>query len=288
VTVPSTGWGASAWGKDPWGGSVSGFELQGAVAIAENLVRLYFSQEPYFSGLLDQYDASNFALYTITTNPSTGLDGTPVQPVSVLYATVGSDPNSIDLTLDRPMTAFPSSYSVAVSGVADEATMTPLPTSSQTFPGLYRRIVPPQLDAPVPSRDFANPQTPASLLGTSPVSPSAIAYGTYVVDDTGDYAFDEGLVAYKKRILRRGMTRKNAFAHLPGYGVGIPAYGKKLASPSLRAQIAADWETQIKQEPETASVSVTTSTAPGLCWFIVNATTRAGGSVKFRMAQATS
>ena len=292
MTFPVTGWGASHWGGDPWGGSLGGFNFQGAVAIAENIVRLYFSEAPYFSGLLDPLDASLLTHYTVEADTSTrGIDDTFARPVAVLYAQVGADTNSIDLILDRPLTAGPSAYAVTVSGLADATTMTVMPLpQSNGFVGLYRRIEPPQLNAPVPSRDFANPQTPASLTGTSPLSPAAIAYGTYVVDDSGDYAFDEGLVAYKKRVLRRAMTRKNGIAHLPGYGVGIPQHGKRLASASLRAQMAADWEAQIKQEPETAAVSVTTMTdpkIPGLCWFIVNAKTKSGGSTKFRAPFST-
>jgi len=292
MTAPTTGWGAEGWGRDPWGGSLGGFEFQGAVAIAENLVRLYFSEAPYFSGLLDLQDASLLSHYAIEPDTTTqGIDGTTARAVTVLFARVGADPNTIELVLDRPMTPFPSLYTVTVTGVADAATRTPMPTpASLGFIGLYRRIVPPQLESPVPSRDFANPQTPASLLGTSPLSPAAIAYGTYVVDDTGDYAFDEGLVAYKKRVLRRGITKKNAFAHLPGYGVGIPSYGKRLASAQLRATLAADWESQIKQEPETAAVTVTTMTdpvAPGLCWFVVAARMKSGGATKFKLSAAT-
>lgn len=292
MTAPTTGWGAEGWGSDPWGGSVGGFTFQGAVAIAENVVRCYFSDTPFYSGLLDELDASLNEHYAIEVDSTTfGLDGTPARPVRVLFATVGSDTNSIDLVLDRPLTAAPSSYTIIVQGLADAATKTPMPAAqSQTFVGLYRRIVPPQLGQPVPSRDFANPQTLESLLGTSPLSPAAIAYGTYVVDDTGDYAFDEGLTAYKKRILRRGMTAKNAFAHLPGYGAGIPQMGKKLASASRRAGAAADWQAQIYQEPETASASVVSMTdpsIPNLCYFIVNAKTRTGGAVKFRVAVPT-
>jgi hypothetical protein len=294
VTSPTTGWGAEGWGSDPWGGSLSGSPIvfQGCVAIAENVVRLYFSETPYFSGLLDALDASLLSHYSVAPDPTTqGVDGSAARPVTVLYAEVGGDPDSIDLVLDRPMTPAPSLYSVTVTGIADAATVTPIAAPvTLGFVGCYRRIVPPQLDSPVPSRDFANPQTPASLTGTSPLSPSAIAYGTYVVDDTGDYAFDAGVVAYKKRVLRRGMTRKNGFAHLPGYGVGIPQQGKRLASATLRQQMAADWESQIKQEPETAAVSVTTVTdpsTPSLCFFVVRARMKSGTSVNFKTAHPT-
>src|ERR1019366_9230019 len=79
MTAPTTGWGASKWGGDPWGGSpLGGFIFQGAVAIAENVVRCYFSEQPYFSALLDPLDASLLTHYAVEADASTkGIDATP-------------------------------------------------------------------------------------------------------------------------------------------------------------------------------------------------------------------
>src|ERR1019366_168730 len=126
MTAPTTGWGASKWGGDPWGGSpLGGFIFQGAVAIAENVVRCYFSEQPYFSALLDPLDASLLTHYAVEADASTkGIDDTPARPVAVLYAQVGGNTNSIDPILDPPLTAGPPPYSVTVSGLADAATLT--------------------------------------------------------------------------------------------------------------------------------------------------------------------
>jgi len=289
--VTNVGFGGAPWGGAPWGGSGSPvigvpLGLLAAVATVENVVRLEFTQPPFFSGLLEADDASNPTHYAIAPVAGTvGLDGTPAQPVSVIAVQIGEDPASLDLFLDRPMTAAPALYSVTVTGLTDAATRTPMspnPTSQQ-FLGLLRAIAPPAVDTAAPSRDIANPQTASALSDPLPVTTNPLLLGTYVVDDTGDYALDEGLVSLKKRIYRRLITIVGGFAHLPNYGVGIPGHVKRLGSPALRAKLARDAEDQIRLEPEVATVSVkavTDPAAPGLVVFVVRVKTRTGQAMK--------
>jgi hypothetical protein len=256
-----------------------------AIAIAENVVELTFSEVPFFSGLLEVSDGSLASHYALAPVPGTvGLDGSPVRPVAVLFAVPGGLATQIDLILDRPMTPIPAAYTVRVAGLVDANSRTPMGTTTFAFPALYRRIVPPQLDTATPSRDFANPQTGQALLDPLPNTTDPTQLGTFVVDETRDYAFDEGLTALKKRVFRRWLTRKNGFAHLPGYGIGVREFGKRLASPSVRARIAADAQTQIGQEPEVASVVVTSVTpvaTPMLCRFINAIRTKANQQTRF-------
>jgi hypothetical protein len=276
------GWGGGGWGGSGWGGGSGVGALQGALAVSENVIRVYFSHAPYYSGLLDPGDASNPEAYSILPVAGTvGLDGTQARSVSAIVAAVGGDPNSIDVTLDRPLTAWPAQYQVATLGLVTGAppSTTPIPDASTAFPAVYRQIVAAVPDALIASRDFANPQTAADQT----TSQSSLL-GSYPVDDSGDYAFDEGLASYKKRVLRRLITRKNGFAHLPGYGVGVPTYGKRLQKAGVRATIAADAEAQISQEPETDKVSVVARvdrSNPGLVYFIVTARTKSGQDVRF-------
>jgi hypothetical protein len=105
------------------------------------------------------------------------------------------------------------------------------------------------------------------------------------VGGDGDLGNDEGLESYRKRVIRRCMTRKGAFSHLPQYGIGVPAQVKKLAQPGVREALAAEAELQIGQEPETQQVSCSferDATLAGLWWLIIRARTKAGaaGSVK--------
>lgn len=280
----SAGWGG---GHEGWGGSPGSFSsgpnpITGAVAIAENVIRVYFGAAPYYSQLLDPYDASNPALWTVTAvTTTTGIDGNAARACSVISVAVGSEPASIDLTLDRPMTPWPATYSVAQSGLAygQPPSLSPIAPSGISLPGTYRQIIAANPDALAPSRDFANPQT------ASDITTASSLLGTYPTDDSGDYAVDSGLISYKKRCLRRLITRKNAFAHLPGYGVGVPTYGKRLQKAGVRAAIASDAEAQIGQEPETNAVSVTAlqdDTDPGLVWFIIKAQTKSGQQANFK------
>jgi len=122
------------------------------------------------------------------------------------------------------------------------------------------------------NRDIANPQLPG-------VGITADQLGHFATDDTGDYGIDQGLASYKKRVFRRLMSKKGSFRHLPGYGVGIPSQVKRLARANLTDSIAADAEDQIRQEPETQSVSVTLTQSddnPGLFFYRVRAKTSLG------------
>lgn len=296
------GWGGEGWGggwSAGWGGA-GPFGLFNVIATAENIVTLFYQGgTPYLSGLLDPDDASTASHYTIEVVPgSEGYDGNPTQPVTVIFAQVSQAPFAIDLLLDRPMSPFPSQYTLTIEGIWSTNLSTGLPAVLQnpdpamaTYYGVYRELQPQTPDVIAPSADFANPQSLAALVGTTPVVPqslsaSTLLLGTYVVDQ-GDYATDQGLISYKKRVLRRGVTVPGAFAFLPrSYGVGIPSYGKKLQRGSIRAKLAAAWQAQILEEPETATATVTQSqdpVNPGLVYFMVSATTKNNQRISFRM-----
>lgn len=246
--------------------------MQGAVSVAENVVRLYFNTTPYFTGLLDPYDASQVSCYEIVPAPGPkGFDDNPPRVVNAIAAKVGEDPYSIDVAIDRPMSPWPSNYQVYTSGMADAASKTPAPTQTLTYQAVYRALVPPSAHAATPSRDLANPQTLLDLAASGAPNYGAVTnpLGTYVVDATGDYAFDQGLVSLKKRILRRFLTVPGSFAHLPpGYGLGILTYGKKLVRPGVLGKLIASAQAQIAQEPEVLQCAVTAKAQPnGLVYF---------------------
>jgi hypothetical protein len=234
-----------------------------AVASRENAVQVVFSHGVYFSALGDVQDAADPAHYLVLPIDGTvGLDGQPARPVTVqsvaaLTPPPGAFPNTIvELTLDRPMTPFPSQYSVTASGLFTADLSLPIEPSAATqrFAGVFKEVVPPQVNSGHPMRDLANPQTQSALVAAN----ASALLGSFATDSSGDYAFDQGIVGFKKRILRRLVTRAGGFAHLGStYGVGVPAAGKKLASAANRANLAAEAEKQIGQEPETSVVRVT-------------------------------
>lgn len=274
------GWGGEAWGEDEWGsGDAGAFELLAVTPVRENVVRLGFSNPVYFSSLRDTGDASDPTHYVTEADTDTsGLDGLPTRPVNVLEVVLadfdGAGGFFVDVILDRAMSPWPGLYSITVDGIRD-INGTPITTTTFFFFGLFRSLVAPSVDKVIPSRDLGN---------QAAVTPVAGAPEAFTVDTSGDYAFDEGLPNLKKRIFRRGITEPGAFAHLPGYGVGIPSYGKRLTTVAVRNRLAAEYERQVLQEPEVEQatvVAVTDPNSPSITRFVVRVKTRGNQQLKF-------
>jgi hypothetical protein len=295
------GWGSEPWGSGGWGGPTSGIlTLLSAVAIAENVIQLVFSNAVYFSGLLDTPDASNPALYTVTANTSTtGYDGNSARPVNAIVAALSTSADippgtqygaAIDVTLDRPMSPYPATYTIAVQGIYQYDLSQELTPSSITLYGVYRTLVRPSADLPTPTRDIANPSSLSGTVGLANAQNPAIL-GVFSIDSSGDYANDQGLASYKKRIYRRLVTRPGGFLHLGnGYGVGVPQQAKKLARSATIQQLASSAERQIALEPETQQCQVTVApdqVQPWLARFTILAKVKGGQGTKFSAAFPT-
>lgn len=270
-----SGWGSSGWGEGPWG---SGDELRLARVepVRENVLRIEFTEAPYFSGILDPHDASNPSRYNITPDSSsTSGDGKPPRSVTpVLVEVFGGAGSIIDITVDRPFSPYPGNYFLAVNGLVSSLTGALLAADGSAFQfrGLYRFVPPPRRDLAIPSRDIANPQTLNALLDPLPVTTDPLILGSIPVGDGGDYAFDEGVTNLKKRVYRRLLTRKGGFAALPDYGVGVPDQLKRLGIAAVRSQLAAEAQKQLASEPDVEAVSVKVvndADAPGLVRFKV-------------------
>lgn len=287
------GWGAQSWGSSGWGGQSfspgGAFTFLGALCPSENIVRLLFSQTPYYSSIFDTYDASDPVHYSVTPVPgSVGYDGyssRSVTPVQALIST--AQPNAIDVYLDRPMSPYPAQYAVSFTELATGGLSSVLANGAATIYGVYRRLTPQHEDAVLATSDLANPQTASSILDSglgTPLGPGA-TLGVLQVDDSGDYAFETGVQTVKKRIFRRGLADKGAFAHLPrGYGVGLMSACKKLGSPSVSAKYAADYQAQILQEPEVVAATVTAiqdPSTPAIVHFVILVKTNIGTTLSF-------
>ena len=284
-------WGSGAgWGATGWGGGGAGDALQllAALAVRENVVRLYFSEPPKFTSLLDPSDAFNPSRYSIVPIDGTfGADERPTRAVTPAAAAqvvaAGAAGTQIDVTVDRPFSPYPSRYRVSANQLvtaAGGALLDPLYTST-VFDGVYRGMpaITPALT--YTRRDIANPQVLAAALLTGD---SGYALATFVVDETGDYATDQGETSYRKRVFRRLTTRRGRFAHLPNYGLGVVAASKQLARPGVREALAADAEAQIRLEPETRDVKVTLvqdPSTPDVTYLRVRAQTLTGEAMNF-------
>lgn len=303
----SPGYGGSFYGGFAFAGpSPAALQLLTALAVRENVVQLGFSLVPLVTNLGDVHDGANPAFFTVVPSPGAADEnGAPARAVTVVRSEVapatapGAAPQVgdvppgavegyfLNLSLDRPLSSFPAAYVVSVVGplVSTPAGYPVDPScASLELLGVYRPYVTPQVEVGHPARDVANPQTLSALQSALVQNPlQQASLGAFVVDDSGDYAFDEGLVALKKRIFRRLVTVPGAFAHLgPGYGVGLLAEGKRLGSAATLARIASQAEAQIGQEPEVAKVRVgVTSANDGLVRVSVLVRTRSGLPAKF-------
>lgn len=267
----SGAWGSDTWGGSAWGGGgdiITARAVTGvAAAYRENVIRVTMSEFLIFDGLLGPKDGSNAALWSVAEVASAiGRDGNPSRPVRVLTATLAEEGDDgvifadvgriVDLTLDRPMTPWPSRYIVSWQGLYAATDGAPLLAGTAETLGAYRVLQPPTVEAPRPSRDFANPQTTDAAREQVQDPTSPFALGNFGIGNDGDYAYDEGNQNLKKRVIRRLVTRKGAFAHLPGYGVGVPDRVKQLAKNSTLAEIRAEAEQQIALEPDVDRVKV--------------------------------
>lgn len=267
----SGAWGSGGWGSGAWGGAVGGdIELVAAVAYRENVIRLEFTKPVNLTGLLEDTDASRLDKWLVTPDTTTtGMNDEAARAVAVALVTLAADVADedegrfVDLTLDRPMTPYPAVYVVEFvqifardlgSTIAGDVRVT----------ATFKALAPPRIDQARPVRDFALPTTISDARASGPDPETALTLGTYQVDDSGDYAFDEGMASLRKRVVRRLITRKGAFAHLPNYGVGIPDYAKRLAIASVLSGLAADAEVQISQEPDVQKVKVSATVDPNI------------------------
>lgn len=243
-----TGWGSSSWGSSPWGTGGEELQLLAAQPIHENVLRLEFNVAPRLSFLSDPRDGALPDRYSATPVDGTvGRDGLPprsVTPFSIARAAVAlSRGRFVDVTVDRRLSPYPARYLVAVNRLVafDGMPLDPARTSAEAD-GLRRALPVNLATRSIGRTDLAGTIEPPD---GSPYVPA---------DASGDVATDRGLASYRKRVLRRLLTRRGAFAHLPGYGVGTAAQIKRLATPSVRARLVADAEEQIRREPETKSV----------------------------------
>jgi hypothetical protein len=273
----TSGWGGGSWGQTFWGGGVdTDLRLLAALAIRENVVRLVFNIAPVFTKLLDPHDASSKHRYSVVGVGGTiGLDEEPVREVLPLYATQElielSLGRILDLTVDRAFTHYPAQYRVSVNNLfTGDGFSLDTDFTSVVFYGLRRLWVPASPENVSTTRDIANPQTYLATLDPLPNPQEALLLGSIPTDANGDYAFDDGITNLKKRVYRRLVTIPGSFAHAPDYGVGVPAYLKRLNQAGVRSKLRSEAVKQILLEPdvEACSVDITSDPSkPGLFRF---------------------
>jgi hypothetical protein len=275
------GWGLGPVGFTPWGlgSSVETFEALYAEVIGERAVEIEFSAPVYWSGLYDRSDAANPERYQITaTGGGLGIEGDSNKPVGVASVERISE-TRIRIYTDRPFSSYGTGYAITTNRLISTGGED-LPGGVFYFLGSLQGLLPPLQEFAIRSRDFANPQTLRSLLDPLPDTTTVEQLGTYPVDETGDYAVDEGIANLRKRVVRRLTTRRGSFAHMPTYGTIAHENVKRLGRPGVRAMIANDAEMQIREEPDVVACSVSVELPePGVIRYRIRVKVRSGQEV---------
>jgi len=223
--------------------------------------------------------------------PDVGLWWTPIFNGPYAYFGIDDyDPKDrcvIDIILDRPASAFPALYQLDIQTVYKSSLSVSI-AGSIVIPGLRSAIAKDDGESIHGGRDFHNPNTLSNaIVGSGDVwDPSLLA--TFRIGDDGDYAIDTGAAAYEKRLLRRVLSKRNGFAHLPGFGGDVKASIKKLSRADELAQRAAELEAKIAKDPDTAKVRVAfTPRGRGLFALNIIARTKQGSTVRIERLIAT-
>lgn len=258
------------YGRDSFGairmGAGGPLSVVRAVAVAGQVVRVVFNEEPVHVSAAGAADALNPANYWLEVPAGNATAPVPVgvDPDMVIGPTyaVGNggsaNERGFDVAVDRQLVVGVT-YKISVRNLQSLAGGTLGTPFAATFPGvtkLQETLLPQRNQDLV---DFANPP----------------AIGHWIFDASEDISPEAPDAGTRKRIWRRGFTKKNSYVHLPGYGSAIDHKG--VAGPAKMATFRADYQNQIQQEPDVAAASVTANIqASGVAIIQVSAKTIRG------------
>lgn len=243
-------YGTAPYGTGYWGGgSVLAIEEFGkAYAVGDRVVRIELLVEPLHSTVTGQGDALNPRTWSIT-DPTSGRAWTvmAVREVSPLIYEI--------LTFE----VFPKHFtSLNLSTVTlKSAGGVPFPSLEFSFGGNFLAANNTD-EAKTASRgylpkDLANVQVAPAVPGAA----ADMVGGTLEIESSGDYATMYGEALVRKLILRRLVSKKGDFFHLPDYGLGLREK-EPLPTSDLR-KLAAAIEQDVALEPEVEAVKANLS-----------------------------
>jgi len=260
------GYGQEAYG-DPLGGG-GPLHVVRARALKGQVVRVVYDEEPVHksaAGFEDALNPENYVFSIVSgqavTPQAVGVDLLMVQGPAAGPVLAG-DERAFDVHTDRELVVGVR-YRVTVVSVRSKfGGMLGFPVAAD-FSGIVplpRTLPPPRLLDLV---DFAS--DPFGQEG-------------FKIDTGGDVAIQGGFEGLRKRIFRRLVTPKNAFAFLPGYGVGL-----RLNQPqSVRVlqSLQIDIKQQVEEEPEVQAATVALRQDPqGILFITLRAKTKQGAFV---------
>lgn len=237
----TAGYGTSEYGTGPWGMGAVYAPADGGgrtFATGDRTVRVVLSFEPQAKGSTLPGDALNPKTWAI----SSLNDGRVLTPLSVVKV----NSTTFDILTLQLLDNAKVPMQLRTTALRD-VMGAPVETLTWVFPGsqLVSNTTPQRQTtaAGLAMRDVANPPTPNSPVG-----------GTLEITSSGDYKSVTGEALVRKLIIRRLISSKGDFFHLPNYGAGLRVKDT-MANVDLR-KLARELEAQIKFEPEVEAASV--------------------------------
>lgn len=263
------GFGGSGFGAFALGGG-GPLSVVRAIAVAGQVVRVVFNQEPLHrsaAGLMDALNPSNY-IFAVPAGNATAPSPVGVNPAMVIGPTYGvgngvgaSGERGFDVAVDRQL-VFGVNYQVTVRDVQSAMGDALGSPDSDVFGGVTRLQ---ETKLPVRNQDLVD-------FACTP------GIGHYVVDDSGDIAIGTPAEGTVCRVFRRLTTKKDGFRWLRGYGTGLDHKG--VASVASLAAMKNDGAAQIKREPDVSDASVVVTVSPnGLVLIQTKVRTRRGAFV---------
>ncbi len=267
------GWGLDQWGLEKWGGvdPLPPLTLDSALAISTKEVQVTLNREPQSLAPTAPGDALNPDTWIIQRLDTAQIFSTlSVRQLSPLVFVVNV------LEDFGPSTATHRILSTTLLD-ADGGQISNPPLNRADYAGILSAEAKDEVTRARlrinAVRDVANPPLPATGTGTT-------VGGTLIINNAGDYDLESGAPLLRKLIIRRLITTKGGFFHLPDYGLGL---GVKETLPAANLiTLRAEAIRQIKREPEVeeTDVQLTLSTQNELT-VRIRAKTRTGGDVDF-------
>lgn len=231
------GYGAEAFG-DPMGGG-GGLHVDRALAVGGQVVRVVLNKAPKTKSSLAINDGLNSSNYGLTIATGTGTTPLSVGVLQVVqfpaFGLLTAGEVGVDVQVDRPLVVG-LSYLVTVSTglVASDGDSMGSPYGA-TFVGAAR-----------PTFTRRNNRSKNEIIDWDSGDNGLTVSG-------GDIGTVTGLPSTKLRCMRRTLTAKNSFAHLPGYGIGFAP--KTPLSTARTGALKADLAQQLRQEPDVDSAT---------------------------------
>lgn len=240
------GFGAAPFGAGPFGAGPFAFRVLLVSPLNSNTLRVFLSSEPRHQSRLSSNDVLNRRLWTVSVldgpgelpNLETAENALP-QPTAIPGA---PDAWSVDLRFDTRV-LLSTTYEVVAS------------------PDLVSLLGVPMAVAPwdrgsclgiAVVRPRRTPRSSRAAVGVDFFYDSFA--GTWRLDGRRDVDVHAGNDALRKRIIRRMVTGKGRFKHLPTYGLGLQSKG--LVTTTHMAQLRAETIRQLLEEEDIDKVDV--------------------------------